>query len=184
MQSAVRAPGPRGEWNYSTEGAVFFRRLPSRPFVEFSRRAFYKDGRFRETTFVVEAFLRSACYRKGQAQCGHCHEVHVADAASNPTLLKFREQPDQMCLQCHAQYTQRIEGHTHHAKRSEGSRCVACHMPRIMNSVLFQARTHQIDDIPRADMTMRFGPLESPNACLLCHAEKNAEWVERRLEAW
>jgi hypothetical protein len=57
-------------------------------------------------------------------------------------------------------------------------------MPRIMNSVLFQARTHQIDDIPNAEMTERFGAGQSPNACLLCHSAKDARWVELKLQAW
>jgi hypothetical protein len=57
-------------------------------------------------------------------------------------------------------------------------------MPRIMNSVLFQARTHQIDDIPSAEMTQRFGAEESPNTCLLCHSEKYARWVELKLQTW
>ncbi|HXJ44779.1 MAG TPA: hypothetical protein VNH18_36165, partial [Bryobacteraceae bacterium] len=73
---------------------------------------------------------------------------------------------------------------THHAASTEASRCVSCHMPRIMNSVLFKARTHQIDDIPSAEMTRHFGAQESPNACLLCHAEKDAQWVELKLQAW
>jgi len=54
-------------------------------------------------------------------------------------------------------------------------------MPRIMDAVLFRARTHQIDDIPNADMTQRFGQEESPNACLLCHSEKNAVWLKEKL---
>jgi predicted CXXCH cytochrome family protein len=128
--------------------------------------------------------MRSACYRRGQAHCGNCHDAHPADAASNPTSLKYRDQPDRMCLQCHAGYAARIEAHTHHVRTSEGSRCLNCHMPRIMNSVLFLARTHQIDDIPRADMTLRFGQQESPNACLLCHGEKDGQWVLERLSAW
>ena len=102
----------------------------------------------------------------------------------NPTSLKFRDRPDQMCLQCHADYALRLETHTHHPASSEGSRCVNCHMPRIMNSLLFQARTHQIDDIPRADTTLRFGQKESPNACLLCHQDKDAQWISARLQAW
>jgi predicted CXXCH cytochrome family protein len=183
-QSAMRDSAFEGEWNYSTEGMSFVRTYPSRPFVEFSRRAFYKDGRFRETTFIAEALMRSACYRRGQAHCGNCHDAHPADAASNPTSLKYRDQPDRMCLQCHAGYAARIEAHTHHVRTSEGSRCLNCHMPRIMNSVLFLARTHQIDDIPRADMTLRFGQQESPNACLLCHGEKDGQWVLERLSAW
>jgi predicted CXXCH cytochrome family protein len=182
MQSAVRAPGPSGEWNYSASS--FPVRYTSRPYVDFSRRAFYKDGRFRETTFIVEAFVRSACYRKGQAQCGSCHDPHPADAATNPTSLKYRADPDRMCLQCHTAFAARIEAHTHHPAASEASRCVSCHMPRIVNSLLFLARTHRIDDIPRAGMTLRFGQQESPNACLLCHREKDAPWAASRLQSW
>jgi hypothetical protein len=57
-------------------------------------------------------------------------------------------------------------------------------MPRIMDALLFRARTHQMDDLPNAAMTERFGQEESPNACLLCHRQKNAPWVERQLRAW
>ena len=57
-------------------------------------------------------------------------------------------------------------------------------MPRIMDALLFRARTHQIDDIPNAEMTRRFGQEDSPNACLFCHRKENAEWVQRRLLEW
>jgi predicted CXXCH cytochrome family protein len=184
MQSAVRERGPQGQWNYSGSAKDFHAGYTSRPLTDFSRRAFYKDGRFRETTFIGEAFMRSACYRRGKAQCGNCHNPHPADAATNPTSLKHLNQPNQMCLQCHTDYASRIEAHTHHAASSEGSRCVSCHMPRIMNSLLFLARTHQIDDMPRADATLRFGQKESPNACLLCHRDKDAPWVAARLQIW
>ncbi len=184
MQSAMRDLGPAGEYNYSSTGVSFAPSYPSRPFVEFSRRAFYKDGRFRETTFIVEALMRSACYRRGQASCGSCHDPHPSDAATNPASLKFRDRPDQMCLQCHSRFAANVEVHTHHSAASEASRCVSCHMPRIMNSVMFLARTHQIDDRPRPDLTQRFGPRESPNSCLLCHLEKDAQWVTGRLRSW
>ena len=183
MQSAMREPGKAGEYNYSSTGESFAPTYPSRPFVEFSRRAFYKDGRFRETTFIVEALMRSACYRLGQASCGSCHDPHPLDAAANPASLKFRGRPDQMCLQCHPRFAANVEAHTRHAAASEASRCVSCHMPRIMNSVMFLARTHQIDDRPRPDLTLRFGPRESPNSCQLCHLEKDAQWVAAQLRS-
>lgn len=183
-QSALRQPGPNGEMNYPASGATFPPTYLSRPYTEISRRAFYKDGRFRETTFIVEAFRRSACFRRGQAHCGYCHQPHVSDALSNPTSLKFASDPDQMCLQCHSKFIPNPVAHTHHPASSAGSRCVACHMPRIMNSVLFKARSHQIDDIPSAQMAERFGQEESPNACLLCHADKDAQWAAVRLQAW
>jgi predicted CXXCH cytochrome family protein len=185
MQSAIRAPGPSGELNYARSDE-FFQNSLSIPFGEFSRIGFYKDGRFRQTTFIVEALQRSKCFRKGQVSCGTCHDPHGHDAASNLTSVKFRDQPDLMCTNCHSQFQSgaSVAAHTHHRVDSEGSRCVSCHMPRIMDAVLFRARTHQIDDIPNADMTQRFGQEESPNACLLCHSEKNAGWVKEKLAAW
>jgi hypothetical protein len=57
-------------------------------------------------------------------------------------------------------------------------------MPRIMDALMFRARTHQIDDIPDAEMTRHFGQEDSPNACLLCHKQKSAEWVQQTMLAW
>ena len=185
MQSAVREPGAGGELNYSTAGE-FFQHYAMRPYSEFSRKGFYKDGRFRETTFIVESLMRSKCFSEGNVTCGSCHDPHPVDAASNPTSLKFWEHPDQMCLQCHPQYAtqQALQGHTHHAAASEGSRCASCHVPRIMDALLFEARTHRIDDIPDAASTARFGRQESPNACLLCHPQKDAVWLSAQLSSW
>jgi predicted CXXCH cytochrome family protein len=184
-QSNLHAASPRGELNYAT-GESFLPRNAALPLDEFTRGAFFKDGRFKQTTFMVEALERSKCFRKGQASCGTCHNPHGHDEATNPTSLKFRDQPDLMCTGCHSQFQNkaRAAAHTHHATDSEGSRCVSCHMPRIMDSMLFRARTHQIDDIPSAEMTARFGAQESPNACLLCHTEKSAQWVQGQLDGW
>lgn len=182
-QSAVRDAGPHGELNYWPSSS-FYPPNKSRPYGEFSRKAFYKDGRFRETTFIVESLQRSACFQKGPVHCGHCHDVHGKDAAINLKSLRFQKDPDRMCKQCHTRFIQRPELHTRHSPASEASRCVSCHMPPIMNSLLFRARTHQIDDIPDPTMTQRFGSEESPNACLLCHQEKNVSWLKTALTAW
>jgi formate-dependent nitrite reductase cytochrome c552 subunit len=168
--------------NYSTKGSF----LPAtwmRPYDAFSRKAFYKDGRFRETTFIVEAFTRSACYLRGTAQCATCHSPHLENFDSNQTSLKYRDNPNEMCLPCHSEYRNRIAGHSHHAAGSEASQCVSCHMPRVMNALLFKARSHQIE-VPTADLTERFGQQESPNVCLTCHATQNAGWAKEQLAAW
>jgi len=185
MQSAIRTPGPHGELNYSTTG-TFFVRNPMIPFGEFSRRGFYKDGRFRQTTFIVEALERSKCFQEASVSCGTCHNPHTHDEATNRTALKFSDDPDQMCTGCHTKFQDKAKGaaHSRHASDSEASRCVSCHMPRIMDALLFRARTHQIDDIPNPDMTQRFGQSESPNACLACHTEKSAQWVKLQITNW
>ena len=183
QQSAMRRMGAHGEMNYSTEGASFVPKSASRPYDAFSQRAFYKDGRFRETTFIVEAFTRSACFRQGTAQCATCHAPHVPDFAANQTSLKFKSNPNEMCLGCHQQFRSRLKAHTHHPANTEASECVSCHMPRIVNALLFKARSHEIT-IPSADLTERFGQEDSPNACLICHAKQDAGWVVQSLKQW
>jgi predicted CXXCH cytochrome family protein len=185
MQSAVRTPGPEGQLNYAIRGQ-FFVRHKSRPYDEFSRIGFYRDGRFRQTTFIVEALMRSQCYQVGHVTCGECHDVHGPAPSRNSASLRFPPNSNEMCTRCHTTFKSRrtLIQHTHHAAASEGSRCVSCHMPRIMDALLFRARSHQIDDIPNAEDTLRFGQDESPNACLLCHDHQDARWVQRQLLAW
>ena len=90
-QSAIRKPGATGELNYSHYGDFFLSHV-NVPFGEFSRKGFYKDGRFRQTTFMVEALERSQCFRKGQVSCGTCHDPHGHDSGSNPTALEVPRQ--------------------------------------------------------------------------------------------
>ncbi len=182
-QSAVHDAQPGGEVNYSQTGAPV-RTYPTELPSSFSRKAFYRDGRYRATTFISEAFARSACFRQGGATCGSCHDPHPADAAANPNSLKFREDADAMCVQCHSALRDRPERHTRHAAGSEAGRCVSCHMPRIMEAVLFQARSHEIDDIPDAEMTERFGSVDSPNACLSCHRDRDSAWLRTGMTAF
>ena len=185
MQSNVHTGSPEGELNYSSTGTFFLKNV-SVPLGEFTRAAFFKDGRLSQTTFMVEALERSQCFRKGQASCGTCHDPHGHDESSNPTSLKFKDQPDLMCTGCHSQFNDKAQAaaHTHHLVDSEASRCVSCHMPRIMNGMLSRVRLHQIDDIPNVEMTLRFGQEESPNACLLCHSEKTPQWLQGQLQSW
>jgi tetratricopeptide (TPR) repeat protein len=186
MQSAIREPGPHGELNYSGTSGDFFKHYLERPYDEFSKKAFYRDGRFRQTTFIVESLMRSECYRQGHVSCGSCHGPHLPHFGSNQTSLKYSNDPNQMCTQCHIQFKSQAQTvqHTHHTFNSKGSLCFSCHMPRIMDSMLFWARTHRIDNIPDPQTTLRFGSEASPNACLLCHTDKDARWVAVSLQAW
>jgi len=86
-----------------------------------------------------------------------------------------------MCLQCHQSLRDRPERHTRHAPASEASRYVSCHMPRNMDALMFRARSHQIDEIPDAEMTARFGDADSPNAC---HRGKDVGWLADSMSAW
>jgi len=184
MQSAAHEPEAGGAVNYSQSGASFSRDYGVHLLSDYSHKVFYADGRFRATTFIGEAFERSRCFREGGATCMSCHNPHPDDAARNQKSLKFAADSDEMCLQCHKQLREHPERHTRHSAASEASRCVSCHMPRNMDALMFRARSHQIDEIPDAGMTARFGASESPNACLGCHRDKDARWLAASMLAW
>jgi len=183
MQSRSHDPETSGAVNYSTD-APFYRNYSIHLLSNYNSKVFYGDGRFRATTFIGEAFERSRCFREGAATCVSCHNPHPDDPAGNQKSLKFAADSDEMCLQCHQSFRAHPERHTRHAPGSEASRCVSCHMPRNMDAVLFLARSHQIDEIPDAEMTARFGAPDSPNACLTCHRDKDVRWLVDGIAAW
>jgi predicted CXXCH cytochrome family protein len=184
MQSLAHEPEAGGAVNYSQTAAPFYRAYSTHLLSDYSHKVFYADGRFRATTFIGEAFERSRCFREGGATCVSCHNPHPDDPAGNQKSLKFATDSDEMCLQCHQALRDRPERHTRHAPASEASRCVSCHMPRNMDALLFRARSHQIDEIPDAEMTVRFGESDSPNACLGCHRDKDVRWLAASMAAW
>jgi predicted CXXCH cytochrome family protein len=184
MQSLAHEPEADGAVNYSQTTAPFYRIYRVHLVSDYSRKAFYADGRFRATTFIGEAFERSRCFREGGATCVSCHNPHANDAAANPKSLKFAPDSDEMCVQCHQTMREHPERHTRHAAGSEASRCVSCHMPKNMDALMFRARSHQIDEIPDAEMTARFGEADSPNACLSCHRDKDVRWLADSMPAW
>jgi predicted CXXCH cytochrome family protein len=183
-QSAVHEALPSGAVNFSDAPGPFYRTYATHLPSNFSRTAFYRDGRHRATTFISEAFSRSQCYRKGGATCASCHNPHPADPQKNPTSLKFLADRNQMCVQCHTTLGEQPERHTRHPAGSQASLCESCHMPRIMDALLFPARSHQIDDVPDAEMTARFGVDGSPNACLSCHRDRDVAWLQREIRAF
>jgi predicted CXXCH cytochrome family protein len=183
MQSVAHDPEANGAVNYST-AAPFYRAYGRHLLSNYNRKMFYSDGRFRATTFIGEAFERSRCFLEGGATCVSCHNPHPDDPAGNQKSLKFALNSDEMCLQCHQALRDRPERHTRHAPASEASRCVSCHMPRNMDALLFLARSHQIDEIPDAEMTARFGERDSPNVCLDCHRDKDVTWLAASMAAW
>jgi hypothetical protein len=74
-----------------------------------------------------------------------------------------------------------LEGHTHHARGSAGSRCAACHMPQIAETLGdVKVRSHTFQFItPSATARSAI-----PNPCTLCHADKSTSWASDALRTW
>jgi tetratricopeptide (TPR) repeat protein len=147
---------------------------------ELGDRPYYPDGRVR--TFAYQLTHRqSACYLDGAMTCVDCHDPHgqgYRDVAAAPIPDRF---DDGQCVGCHASKAGDVSEHTGHEVDSEGSRCVACHMPYLqqpeLGSAIRYARSDHTIPLPRPGFDESLGV---SSACTLCHADRSpaelAEW--------
>ena len=145
---------------------------------------FYADGRIR-TFAYQQGHLYSDCYRSGSMTCTTCHEPHsqgYRDVAGAPLPGRF---DDRQCTSCHASKALDAAAHTKHAAGSEGSRCVACHMPYLQEPEIGQALRYARSDhsiaIPRPAFDSTLGVV---SACLGCHKERGAAALEKQTVEW
>ncbi len=132
---------------------------------------FYPDGRDRGENYTYTTWRLSRCVLAGQLDCVHCH--------TSSGRFRFQDQPDRSCLPCHAQRVHDVSAHSHHPSDGAGSRCISCHMP--MTEFARMRRSDHSMRPPLPAATLRFG---SPNACNICHADKDAAWADTHVRAW
>jgi predicted CXXCH cytochrome family protein len=153
------------------------------PVLEFSLApggdpAYWPDGRPRRFSTDAYGFWQSECYLKGNATCLDCHVVpHNTDVDKNPQL---KPDVNTLCTRCHRAEGASLSSHTHHAEKSTGSSCVECHMPRTVYSIKAEIRDHAIT-IPVPENTLAHA---IPNACNVCHKDRDANWTIERMNAW
>ncbi len=142
---------------------------------------FFADGTAHKNRMQGNDFVESLMYARG-VTCFSCHDPHGSD---NTAML--RAPGNDLCLTCHAPGTPTgpraatLAAHTHHRPDSPGSACPACHMPAIeqtIGDVMVHAHTFRF--IPPAAT----GALGVPNACTLCHRDRDPAWASAALRGW
>ncbi len=88
-QSAVHDAVASGEVNFAVRGR-WYRTYSTHQLSSFPRHALYRDGRFRATTFISEAFARSQCFQVGGATCASCHNPHPPGRGDQPNVIEVR----------------------------------------------------------------------------------------------
>jgi predicted CXXCH cytochrome family protein len=140
--------------------------------------AYWADGRTRRFSNDAYGLWQSECFLKGGATCVACHSaVHQVEIEKNPQL---RPTANALCTRCHTAIGEAITAHTHHAAGSAGSSCIECHMPRTVYSIKAEIRDHSMS-IPVPENTLNHG---IPNACNLCHKDKDPSWSIKQMNAW
>ena len=141
----------------------------------------FPDGTAHKNRMQGNDFVQSLMYSRG-VTCFSCHDPH-----GTPNEAMLRKPLNEVCSSCHGANTQNgphavsIEAHTHHKEGSPGSQCVACHMPKIEQTIA---------DVNVSSHTFRFvtpvqtDTLKIPNACTVCHQDKSTAWATTALAGW
>jgi tetratricopeptide (TPR) repeat protein len=89
------------------------------------------------------------------------------------------ENSNQSCMPCHEHYVKNPVDHGKHQPGSKGNDCIGCHMP--MTRFAAMGRTDHSMRPPTPAASVAF---KSPNACNLCHADKDAAWSDQWVRKW
>ncbi len=134
---------------------------------------FYPDGRDLGENYTYTSWQMSPCVKAGELDCLHCH------TSSGRYRFANLENANHACLPCHARRVEEATSHTHHESDSHGNRCVSCHMPTTEFAAMRRSDHSMWPPMPAA--TLAFG---SPNACNLCHTDKEASWADAHVREW
>ena len=134
---------------------------------------YYSDGRDLGENYTFTSWRMSPCVKSGQLDCLHCH------TSSGRYRFKDEAKANDACLPCHAERVKKATAHTHHPEGSPGNRCRSCHMP--MTAFARMNRTDHSMLPPTPAVTIAY---KSPNACNICHKEKDAAWADKYVREW
>lgn len=136
---------------------------------------FYPDGRDLGENYTMTGWHMNPCTRKSDLNCVTCHTSSGRYRYKSDDLVTANK----ACTQCHTEKETNYEQHTHHALSAKSPKCIDCHMPQTQFGHMTRS-----DHSFRPPMPLASLEFESPNACNLCHSNKDAKWAQQQLFKW
>jgi tetratricopeptide (TPR) repeat protein len=133
---------------------------------------FYPDGRDLGENYTLTSWSMSPCFKSGKIDCMHCH-------TSSGRYRFKKEKFNDACVPCHEDKVNAPAAHTHHLAEGEGSKCISCHMPKTAFARMNRSDHSMAPPAPAATIAY-----QSPNACNLCHGDKDAAWADALVRQW
>jgi hypothetical protein len=134
---------------------------------------FYPDGRDLGENYTYTSWLMSPCAKAGKIHCVSCH------TSSGRYRFRAEEKANDSCMPCHKERVENATAHTHHKQGSPGNKCISCHMPMTSFARMNRSDHSMLPPTPAATIAYK-----SPNACNLCHQDKDAAWADKYVREW
>jgi tetratricopeptide (TPR) repeat protein len=134
---------------------------------------FYPDGRDLGENYTYTSWLMSPCAKAGKINCVTCH------TSSGRYRFKAPEKANDACMPCHEKQVKNAPAHTRHKPDGPANACISCHMP--MTNFARMNRTDHSMLPPTPSATIAY---KSPNACNICHTDKDAAWADKHVRKW
>jgi len=160
-------------------------KLPA-PFIQGQEsKEFWPNGAAKKNRTQGNEYIHDTMYKHG-ITCINCHNPHKLDNTAK------KPQGNHACMKCHSfgsiigPHQKSIEQHTHHKADSNGSSCIACHMPktgRHTGKSPLTVRSHLFSFTYPAQTKVYHMPKET-NACYACHKDKTLDTLQANLKAW
>ncbi|MBW1645757.1 MAG: tetratricopeptide repeat protein [Deltaproteobacteria bacterium] len=150
---------------------------------------YFADGQIQDEVYVYNSFLQSKMFARG-VRCSDCHDIHS---------LKLRHKGNRICLQCHqGDVYDRYQHHFHRQAGDPrgkplraadgrirfavgtGALCVECHMP----GRVYMGNDYRPDHSLRVPRPALNRELNTPDACLRCHVDKDHQWSVACTTRW
>jgi tetratricopeptide (TPR) repeat protein len=133
---------------------------------------YYPDGRDLGENYTYTQWLMSPCAKSGQTDCLHCH--------TSSGRFRFTEDTkNNACMPCHAERVKNSSAHSHHPEGSVGNQCISCHMPKTEFARMRRSDHSMLPPTPATTIAYK-----SPNACNVCHQDKDAAWADGLVRKW
>jgi tetratricopeptide (TPR) repeat protein len=133
---------------------------------------YYQDGRDLGENYTLTSWSMSPCAKSGKLDCMHCH-------TSSGRYRFKKEKFNDACMPCHADKVSSPTEHTHHPAESEAGKCISCHMPMTAFARMNRSDHSMLPPAPATTIAYK-----SPNACNICHTDKDAAWSDKYVREW
>ncbi|MHC4940676.1 MAG: multiheme c-type cytochrome [Planctomycetota bacterium] len=133
------------------------------------------DGRARELIHNLVPIMQSPC---GPLACTRCHDPHGSRHLGD---VRTPLSDDTVCTTCHTEIGAALTAHTHHKAKSTGSRCVNCHMPKLVIEAGHGWTYDHTISIPSIANSKEQG---IANACASCHLLEDPGWEVDSFRKW